>query len=144
SCEFNDLQVKLAKIAYRLRQIQINQLLIEKVFHKYRALLRAYNWLLTNTRLKREELFRACLSKFQHGFLEKYGSRLRVKGQNQWLQIMLTNYLRNSVHPYRHLLLLYFFDQDIDSFLEIKEDNGPFGRGPWPCLNKAAKHYKDL
>src|SRR5699024_8219794 len=34
--------------------------------------------------------------------------------------------------------------QDIDSFLEIKEDNGPFGRGPWPCLNKAAKHYKDL
>src|SRR5690625_7859385 len=57
---------------------------------------------------------------------------------------MLTNYLRNSVHPYRHLLLLYFFDQDIDSFLEIKEDNGPFGRGPWPCLNKAAKHYKDL
>jgi hypothetical protein len=42
------------------------------------------------------------------------------------------------------LLLLYFFDQDIDSFLEIKEDDGPFGSGPWPCLNKAAKHYKDL
>lgn len=57
---------------------------------------------------------------------------------------MLTNYLRSSVHPFRHLLLLYFFDQDIDSFLEIKEDDGPFGRGPWPCLNKAAKHYKDL
>lgn len=144
SCEFKDVQVKLAKMAYRLLQIPINQLSIEKVFQKYRALLRANNWLMTNTRLKREELFRAFISKFLPGFLEKYGSPLKVKGQNQWLQIMLTNYLRNSVHPYRHLLLLYFFDQDIDSFLEIKEDNGPFGRGPWPCLNKAAKHYKDL
>src|SRR5699024_12701387 len=57
---------------------------------------------------------------------------------------MLINYLRNSVHPYRRLLLLYFFDQDIDSILEIKEDHGPFGRGPWPCLNKAAKHNKDF
>src|SRR5690625_7352557 len=118
-------------MAYRLLQIPINQLIIEKVFQKYRALLRANNWLMTNTRLKREELFRAFISKFPPGFLEKYGSPLKVKGQNQWLQIMLTNYLRNSVHPYRHLLLLYFFDQDIDSFLEIKEDNGPFGRGPW-------------
>lgn len=31
-----------------------------------------------------------------------------------------------------------------DSFLEIKEDDGSFGSEPWPCLNKAAKHYKDL
>ena len=99
---------------------------------------------MSNTRLKREELFRAFLSKFPPGFLEKYESPVKVEGQNQWLQIMLTNYSRNSVHPFRHLLLLYFFDQDIDSFFQTKEDDGPFGSGPWPCLNKAAKHYKDL
>lgn len=144
SCEFKEVQVKLAKMAYRLLQIPNNQFSIEEVFKKYRTLLRENNWLMTNTRLKREELFRAFLSKFPQGFLEKYESLVTVSGQNQWLQIMLTNYLRSSVHPFRHLLLLYFFDQDIDSLLEIKEDNGPFGRGPWPCLNKAAKHYKDL
>lgn len=144
SCEFKEVQVKLAKMAYRLLQIPINQFSVEKVFQKYRALLRENNWIMSNTRLKREELFKAFLSKFPPGFLEKYESPVKVEGQNQWLQIMLTNYSRNSVHPFRHLLLLYFFGQDIDSFLEIKEDNGPFGSGPWPCLNKAAKHYKDL
>lgn len=144
SCEFKEVQVKLAKMAYRLLQIPINQFSIEKVFKKYRTLLRENNWLMTNTRLKREELFKAFISKFPQGFLEKCESLATINGQNQWLQIMLTNYLRSSVHPFRHLLLLYFFDQDIDSFLEIKEDDGPFGRGPWPCLNKAAKHYKDL
>ncbi|WP_170140729.1 TnsD family Tn7-like transposition protein [Oceanobacillus arenosus] len=144
SYEFKEVQVKLAKMAYRLLQIPINQFSIEKVFKKYRTLLRENNWLMTNTRLKREELFKAFISKFPQGFLEKYESLVTVNGQNQWLQIMVTNYLRNSVHPFRHLLLLYFFDEDIDSFLEIKEDDGPFGRGPWPCLNKAAKHYKDL
>lgn len=144
SCEFKEVQVKLAKMAYRLLQIPINQFSIEKVFKKYRTLLRENNWLMTNTRLKREELFRAFISKFPQGFLEKYESPLRVEGQNQWLQIMLTNYSRNSVHPFRHLLLLYFFDQDIDSFFQTKEDDGPFGSGPWPCLNKAAKHYKEL
>ena len=144
SYEFREVQVKLAKMAYRLLQIPINQFSIEKVFQKYRTLLRENNWIMSNTRLKREELFRAFISKFPPGFLEKYESPVKVEGQNQWLQIMLTNYLRNSVHPFRHLLLLYFFDQDIDSFLEIKEDDGPFGSGPWPCLNKAAKHYKAL
>lgn len=144
SCEFKEVQVKLAKMAYRLLQIPINQFSVEKVFQKYRTLLRENNWIMTNTRMKREELFKAFISKFPQSFLEKYESPLRVEGQNQWLQIMLTNYSRNSVHPFRHLLLLYFFDQDIDSFFQIKEDDGPFGSGPWPCLNKAAKHYKDL
>jgi hypothetical protein len=144
SIEFKEVQVKLAKMAYRLLQIPLNQYNIEKVFQKYRTLLRENNWLMTNTRLKREELFRAFITKFPQGFLEKYESLVTVEGQNQWLQIMLTNYLRSSVHPFRHLLLLYLFDQDIDSFLELKGDEGPFGSGPWPCLNKAAKHYKDL
>lgn len=142
--EFKEVQVKLANMAYRLLQIPINQFSIEKIFQKYRTLLRENNWIMSNTRLKREEFFRAFTSKFPLGFLEKYESPVKVEGQNQWLQIMLTNYLRNSVHPFRHLLLLYFFDQDIDSFLEIKEDDGPFGSGPWPCLNKAAMHYKAL
>src|SRR5699024_12408248 len=94
-CEFKHVQDKLEKMAYRLLQIPINQLSIEKVFQKYRALLRAKNWLMTNTRLEREELFRAFISKFLTGFLEKYGSPLEVKGQNHWLQIILTNYSNN-------------------------------------------------
>jgi hypothetical protein len=144
SCEFKEVQVKLAKLAYRLLQIPINQFSIEKVFKKYRTLLRENNWLMTNNRLKKDEFFKAFISKFPPGFLEKYESPIEFERSNPWLQVMVTNYLRNGTHPFRHLLLLYFFGQDIDSFLELKGDEGPFGSGPWPCLNKAAKHYKDL
>lgn len=42
--------------------------------------------------------------------------------------------------PLRHLLLLRFFKCDRDLLLN---QNGPFGLGPWPCLNKAASHYRD-
>jgi hypothetical protein len=79
-----------------------------------------------------------------HGRLGISGGKISSKQGLYYCSKWLTNYLRNSIHPFRHLLLLYFFDQDIDSFLEIKEDDGPFGRGPWPCLNKAAQHYKEL
>ncbi|WP_368657329.1 TnsD family Tn7-like transposition protein [Metabacillus halosaccharovorans] len=144
SCEFKEVQVKLAKMAYRLLQIPINQFSIENVFKKYRTLLRENNWLMTNNRLKKDEFFKAFISKFPPGFLEKYESPIEFERSNPWLQVMVTNYLRNGTHPFRHLLLLYFFEQDIDSFLELKGDEGPFGSGPWPCLNKAAKHYKDL
>src|SRR5690625_2690871 len=64
SCEFKDVQVKLAKMAYRLLQIPINQLSIEKVFQKYRALLRANNWLMTNTRLKEKNFLEPLYQSF--------------------------------------------------------------------------------
>ncbi|HZH60985.1 MAG TPA: TnsD family Tn7-like transposition protein [Metabacillus sp.] len=25
----------------------------------------------------------------------------------------------------------------------MEADTGPFGSGPWPCLNKEANHYKE-
>ncbi|MCD8502295.1 MAG: hypothetical protein LRY71_12315 [Bacillaceae bacterium] len=53
----------------------------------------------------------------------------------------MTRNLKRHVHPFRHLLMLYFLEQDVDSFLQVEADTGPFGTGPWPCLNKAANHY---
>lgn len=44
--------------------------------------------------------------------------------------------------PLRHLLLLRFFGCDSDSRI-LLEQKGPFGLGPWPCLNKAADHYRE-
>lgn len=28
--------------------------------------------------------------------------------------------------------------------MQLDEDAGPFGKGPWPCLNKAADHYRQF
>ncbi len=39
---------------------------------------------------------------------------------------------------------MHFLEQDINVFVEVASNNGPFGSGPYPCLNRAATHYKEL
>lgn len=141
--EFKEIQVQLSKMAYMLLQLPIHSLSLEVVFKKYRTLLRENNWIMKSSAVKQKELLKAFNSKFPKGFLEKFTSNLKGIGTNNWLQNAVTNYNRQGIHPFRHLLLIYFFEQDIDSFLDIKEDEGPFGKGPWPCLNVAASHYKE-
>ncbi|USK62281.1 TnsD family Tn7-like transposition protein [Peribacillus asahii] len=144
SNEFKDIQVKLSKMAFKLLSIPIGSITLEGVFKRYRTLLRQHNWIVNNTAVKSKALLKAFNAKFPKGFLEKFNSYSNDNQVNTWLQAITTNPNRQGVHPFRHLLLLYFFDQDIDTFLKLKEDVGPFGNGPWPCLNIAAKHYKEL
>ncbi|CAM3937884.1 TnsD family Tn7-like transposition protein [Cohnella lubricantis] len=62
-----------------------------------------------------------------------------------WLHKLLRK-PRVTCHPLRHLLVLGFLGETIESMTnqisEYKISYEPFGKGPWPCLNKAADHYK--
>ncbi|MFJ8087099.1 TnsD family Tn7-like transposition protein [Lysinibacillus sp. NPDC095746] len=140
--EFKKVQITLAKMAYKLLELPNNKITLVNVFNKYRTLLRENNWITRNSAVRQEDLLVAFNSKFPKGFLEKYNSDMKISNENNWLAIVVTNPNRQGVHPFRHLLLMYFFNQDIESFLMLKEDEGPFGSGPWPCLNVAANHYK--
>lgn len=142
--EHREVEIKLSQMAFKLLNTSIQNISFEVTFNKYRALLRENNWIMKNSAVKQAELLKAFNAKFPKGFLERFNSHLRGMGTNNWLQSTVTNYKRQGIHPFRHLLLLYFFNQDIDSFLKVKEDEGPFGKGPWPCLNIAASHYKEL
>lgn len=54
--------------------------------------------------------------------------------------------MRNSkrhVHPFRHLLFMHFIKQNIETLQDIPDYTNAFGEGPFPCLNKAASHYKE-
>lgn len=139
--EFLSIQIALAKMAYQLLQIPIYQISLESVNLKYHALLREHNLVTTSDRIRQYELYRAFQSKFPKGFLEKYESAINENHEYNWLKV-ITRKLKRHVHPFRHLLMLYFLEQDVESFLQIEDDSGPFGRVPWPCLNKAASHYK--
>lgn len=44
------------------------------------------------------------------------------------------------IHPLRHLLLLKFLEATLGSSIRVY--SSPFGNGLWPCLNKAAEHYR--
>ncbi|NHN35326.1 hypothetical protein G9U52_37090 [Paenibacillus sp. S3N08] len=61
-----------------------------------------------------------------------------------WLALS-TRTPRWAIHPLRQLLLIGFLYGSFRAFHERSNDEGsPFGNGPWPCLNKAADHYKDF
>lgn len=139
--EFVTIQIALAKMAYQLLQVPIHQFSRESINLKYRALLRERNLITTSNRIRQNELYKAFQSGFPKGFLEKYESTIDVNDEYNWLKVITRN-IKRHVHPFRHLLMLYFLEKDVESFLKIGADAGPFGRGPWPCLNKAASHYK--
>lgn len=141
--EFITIQIALAKMAYQLLQLPIYNFCRESINLKYRALIRERNLITTSNRVRQKELYKAFQSKFPKEFLDKYESAINVDDEYNWLKVITRN-LRRHAHPFRHLLMLYFLERDLDSFLQVKADIGPFGNGPWPCLNNAANHYKEL
>ena len=48
-------------------------------------------------------------------------------------------------HPAHHLLLIHFLGCSAQDFFRLPaEKRQPFGRPPWPCLNPASEHYREL
>ncbi|KHF31839.1 TnsD family Tn7-like transposition protein [Paenibacillus sp. FSL M7-1455] len=87
---------------------------------------------------KLEEQFVICYGK---ELLEMLGS-LPYGKDYTWLNLA-TRSARRAIHPLRQMLLIRFLYGSFNGFLEQSEvDDAPFGRGPWPCLNKAAEHYR--
>lgn len=139
--EFSIIQIKLAKMAYQLFHLPNNKVSIELINLNYRALLRQRNLIKGENMIRKSEFYRTFLKKFPNGFLEKYESSLNNKYGNNWID-RITQKTKIHIHPFRHLLMIYFLDQDIESLLATVPDQGPFGTGPWPCLNKFAEHFE--
>lgn len=139
---FAEISIHLSKQAYKLLQLPLHNFSREDIKLKYRTLLSELNLITISNRVRQKELYQAFKNKFPKGFLEKYESTLNIADEYHWLKVITRNTKRH-VHPFRHLLTLYFLEQDIDDFVNQKAHVGPFGVGPWPCLNKAATHYKE-
>lgn len=139
---FAKISIHLSKQAYKLLQLPLHKFSREDIKLKYRTLLSELNLITISNRVRQKELYQAFKNKFPKGFLEKYESTLNIADEYHWLKVITRNTKRH-VHPFRHLLMLYFLEQDIDDFVNQKAHVGPFGVGLWPCLNKAATHYKE-
>jgi hypothetical protein len=57
-----------------------------------------------------------------------------------WLHKLVRGH-RDITQPLRHLLLCSFLDDSMEK-MRSSEQLMPFGKGLWPCLNKAAEHFK--
>lgn len=137
-----DKLYKISQNAYYLLQTDLCQVSKEKLLEKYKNLIYKRDLATSSKRIRQRELYEEFISFYGKDFLKLMDSDLDYNDEYNWLRV-ITRDLKRTVHPIRHLLLINFFNIEIDDFFNgINTEFKPFGKGPWLCLNKAAAHYK--
>lgn len=81
-------------------------------------------------------------SHYSPTLLQRFHCKLTYSDQTRtnWL-LKLARYPKHAQHPLYHLLLIQFLGCTAEEFFQLSDESGPFGEGPWPCLNPTAAHY---
>lgn len=133
---------KISQNAYYLLQTDLSEISKEKLLERYKGMLFERALATSGKRIRQRELYEEFISFYGKEFLKHMDSDIDYDDEYNWLKV-ITRDLKRTVHPLRHLLLINFLNSDIKEFFEgISIEHSPFGKGPWPCLNKMAIHYK--
>lgn len=73
-------------------------------------------------------------------FLEAVHSPIENNSESNWLSEIVRKH-RKTFHPIRHILLIRFLGQTVESFFSGNYAIKPFGDGPWTCFNGVSVHY---
>jgi hypothetical protein len=132
----------VANLCVRLAQNSYN-FDIKTIQNKYKNLLKQTGLVSVSPKgiVKQRELNEQFSLFYGEELLNILQSNVCYEDSNCWLKA-ITRKHRKTFHPVRHILLLHFFGETLESIEnnEIIKDN-PFGDGPYLCLNKAADHY---
>ncbi|MGM9986959.1 MAG: TnsD family transposase [Bacillaceae bacterium] len=139
---YKSISVSLAKLAYQLLQLPLHQLNRSQIRAKYISLLQEENLMTASKRIRQKELYEAFSAFYPQNFLKQHESNIDEDYECNWLKVLLRNSKRH-VHPFRHLLFMNFMKQSIETLQDISDYTSVFGEEPFPCLNKAASHYKE-
>lgn len=71
--------------------------------------------------------------------LETVGCEIEKKCN--WVNRLVQN-TRSAQRPIQNLLFIQFLGCTAQEFFNLPTKSLPFGKGPWPCLNRASDHYK--
>lgn len=111
---------------------------------RYFNLLLARGYAYYNGRIRVTKLLKALQDFYTPEYLTELQCDISSPSCAWPLRILLKDGTTAAQNPLKHLLLMTFLDctaeQVFTTFIEYK----PFGIGPWPCLNRASKHYGDL
>jgi hypothetical protein len=90
-----------------------------------------------------EKLLNQFRGHYSHSLLKRLNCEFTGSDQvkSNWL-LRLVRPSKQARHPLYHLLLIQFLGCTVEEFFQLPEELSPFGRGPWPCLNPAASHYR--
>lgn len=91
-------------------------------------------------RVYQEDLAKEFVTFYGIDFLKTVYSPVNFHDPNCWLAAIVRKH-RKSFHPIRHLLMIKFLGGSVEWLKGIELGGNPFGIGPWPCLNAAARHY---
>ncbi|AIY08776.1 hypothetical protein LK13_09350 [Paenibacillus polymyxa] len=137
-------EITIAQKAADLLKNNYGSLDMEAIRKHYLYKLQYMGFLTAAGNIKFRDLVPQFNSFYGTTMLEDLGCKLDKGSQDTWLHKMLRK-PRHSTHPLRHLLVQYFLDVDMKD-LEVKNQYykaNAFGQGPWPCLNKAATHFRE-
>jgi len=94
-------------------------------------------------RVYQRELAQAFIDFYGRKFLEAVQSGIQPDYEETWLADIVRK-PRKAQHPIRYLLMIRFLGGSVEWLRSTPVIAGPFGKGPWPCLNPAAEHYRKL
>lgn len=110
--------------------------------HLLLARLSEMGFATAGARIRQQKLEEQFVIFYGHDLLDMLESMPKQNDHN-WLACT-TRSMRYAVHPLRQMLLFRFLYGSFKGFLDqSRVEYHPFGKGPWPCLNKAAEHYRE-
>lgn len=134
----------ISEQSYELLNSKFTLVNLNNINKFYIARLNEKHYITPSKRIRLQELIPDFLNYFPKGFLQFLNSNFEYLDEDTWFHKILRK-PRVACHPLRHLLLLLFLEEKVFNQLQEKYHQvNIFGKAPWPCLNKAANHYKEL
>lgn len=136
---------KLVKIGFDIAWLLSQQNL---VFEKYEIRNRYLHFLAKQgfATYKGYIYFKALIEAFNNFYsselLQVINCNLELNSYNNWLMKIIRSPLSRAQNPLHHLLLIQFLGYNASNFFQLPSEFYLFGKGPWPCLNRASDHYK--
>lgn len=145
SDHIHNVQVNIARFAAWLLQTNLEPQGTKLLRERYFNLLLKRGFAYHNGRLAAKRLLAEITEYYSINWLRTSGFELHADPRQTWVMRVLYSSKGDTFQsPFFHILLLIFLEQTAEEFFTAWQDYKPFGDGPWPCLNHAADHYRDL
>lgn len=142
-----NMKSKLLNVALESKKLIENNICFEPELHRmqYKLLLSNKGLLTPKGNVRQRELSELFFHFYDDELLKLLQSPINLNSDICWLK-SITRKTRKAFHSVRHILYIIFLGETLDSLNSNNEiiNNAAiqFGKGPFPCLNKAATHYK--
>ncbi|ETI91658.1 MAG: hypothetical protein Q607_CBUC00021G0100 [Clostridium butyricum DORA_1] len=135
--------IKLAEDVELLLNQKFSNKSLEWFREQYINKLKVLGYANINGSVKQKKLLTDFVDYYGDKLLTIFQSNINTVSKHIWLTEMFRK-KKKSNHPIRHLLLMDFLGISIKELFYHKIEYKPFGDGPWPCLNAASEHYRQL